>query len=92
MLNELELKETALVSAAFVAREEKRGKGGEGEWREIWVGRMDGKRGKRGRKGRGEGGVGGCPSRGSVSYRRGGGGGGDIPPQWSDLPPQESRK
>ena len=52
MLNELELKETALVSAAFVAREEKRGKGGEGEWREMWVGRMDGKRGKRGRKGR----------------------------------------
>ena len=42
MLNELELKETALVSAAFVAREEKRGKGGEGEWREMWVGRMDG--------------------------------------------------
>ena len=31
VLNELELKETALVSAAFVAREEKRGKGGEGE-------------------------------------------------------------
>ena len=28
----------------------------------------------------------------SVSYRRGGGGGGDIPPQRSDLPPQESQK
>ena len=70
VLNELELKETALVSAAFVAREEKRGKGGEGEWREMWVGRMDGKRGKRGKMeggGGGGGGGGSCPSGGKLS-------------------------
>ena len=68
MLNELELKETALVSATFVAREEKRGKGGEGEWREMWVRRMDGKRGKRGRKGRGK----------MEGWGGGGGGGGFL--------------
>ena len=42
MLNELELKETALVSAAFVAREEKRGRGERGNGEKC--GRKDGRK------------------------------------------------